>query len=39
MDKEVCESETFQILSQQKLINSKEVNILGISIGRRLSFY
>ena len=39
MGKDVDESETFQISSQQKLINSKEVEILRIKIDRKLSFH
>ena len=33
----VEEKETLQILSQEKMINSKEVEILGIKIDRKLS--
>ena len=32
-------NETLQILSQQKMINSKEVEIIGITIDRKLSFH
>ena len=39
MSKDVEENETFQISSQQKMINSKEVEILGIKIDRKLSFH
>ena len=39
MGKDVKENKTFQISSQQKMINSKEVEILGIKIHRKLSFY
>ena len=36
--KDVEENETLQILSQQKIINSKEEEILGIKIDRKLLF-
>ena len=36
--KDVEENETLQILSQQKMTNSKKVEILGIKIDRKLSF-
>ena len=36
MGKNVDESETFQILSQQKMINSVAVGILGIKIDQEL---
>ena len=39
MGKDVDENETLQILSQQKMINCKEVEILGIKIDRKLSFH
>ena len=39
MGKDVEENKTFQILSQQKMINSKEEEILGIKIDRKLSFH
>ena len=39
MGKDVDENETLQILSQQKLINSKEVAIFGMKIDRKLSFH
>ena len=39
MGKGVEENETSQISSQQKIINSKEVEILEIKIGRKLSFH
>ena len=39
LGKDVEENETLQISSQQKLINSKEVEILGIKIDRKLSFH
>ena len=39
MTKDVEENKTLQILSQQKTINSKEVEILGIRIDRKLSFH
>ena len=39
MGKDMKENETFQILSQQRMINSKEVEILGIKIDKKLSFY
>ena len=39
MGKGVEENETSQISSQQKIINSKEVEILEIKIDRKLSFY
>ena len=39
MSKDVCEHETLQILSQQTMINSKEVDILGIKIDQKLSFH
>ena len=40
MGKDAGEKETFQILTQQKIINSKEVvKMLGIKVGRKLSFY
>ena len=38
MGKDVKENETLQISSQQKMINSKEVEILGIKVDRKLSF-
>ena len=38
MGKDVKENETLQISSQQKMINSKEVEILGIKVNRKLSF-
>ena len=38
MGKDVEENETLQILSKQKMINSK-VNILGIKIDQKLSFH
>ena len=37
--KDVDENKTFQISSQQKLINSNEVEILRIKIDRKLSFH
>ena len=37
MGKDVEENKTLQILTQQKMINSKEVEILGIRIDRELS--
>ena len=37
--KDVEENETLQILSQQKIINSKEEEILGIKIDRKLLFH
>ena len=36
--KDVEENETLQILSQQKIINSKEEEILGIKIDQNLLF-
>ena len=39
MGKDVKENETLQISSQQKMINSEEVEILGIKIDRKLSFH
>ena len=39
MGKNVDESETFQILSQQEMINSEEVRILGIKIDQKLLFH
>ena len=39
LSKDVEENETFQISSQQKMINSKEVEILGIKTDRKLSFH
>ena len=39
LGKDVEENETLQISSQQKLINIKEVEILGIKIDRKLSFH
>ena len=39
MGKDVEENETLQISSQQKMINSEEVEILGIKIDRKLSFH
>ena len=39
MGKNVDESETFQILSQQKMINSVAVGILGIKIDQELLFH
>ena len=39
MGKDVGENETFQISSQQKMINNKEVEILGIKIDKKLSFH
>ena len=38
MGKDVEENKTFQISSQQKMINCKEEEILGIKIDRKLSF-
>ena len=38
MGKDVEENETLQISIPQKMINSKEVEILGIKIDRKLSF-
>ena len=38
MGKDVEENETVQISSQQKIINSKEVEILGIKIDRKYHF-
>ena len=38
MDKDVEENKTLQISSQQKIINSKEVEILGIKIDRNYHF-
>ena len=35
MGKDVGENETLQISSQQKMINSKEVAILGIKIDQK----
>ena len=37
--KDVKENGTLRISSQQKMINSKEVEVLGIKIDRKLSFY
>ena len=37
--KDVEENETLQILSQQKIINSKQEEILGIKIDRKLLFH
>ena len=39
MGKDVGENETFQISSQQKMINNKKVEILGIKIDKKLSFH
>ena len=39
MGKDVDENETLQISGQQKMINSEEVEILGIKIDRKLSFH
>ena len=39
MGKDVKENETLQISRQQKMIYSKEVEILGIKIDRKLSFH
>ena len=39
MGKDVEENETLQISSQQKMINNKEVEILGTKIDRKLSFH
>ena len=39
MGKDVEENETLQISSQQKMINSKEVEILRIKIDGKLSFH
>ena len=39
MGKDVEENKTLQISSPQKMINSKEVEILGIKIDRKLSFH
>ena len=39
MGKDVEENETLQISSQQKMLNSKEVEILGMKINRKLSFH
>ena len=39
MGKNVEENETWQIPSQQRMINSKKVEILGIKIYRKLSFH
>ena len=39
MDKDVDANETLQISSQQKMINSKEVEVLGIKIYQKLSFH
>ena len=39
MGKDVEENETLQISSRQKMINSKEVEILGIKMDRKLSFH
>ena len=39
MGKDVEENETLEISSQQKMINSIEVEILGIKIDRKLSFH
>ena len=39
MGKDVEENETWQISSQQKMINSKKVEILGIKIYQKLSFH
>ena len=36
MGKDVGENETFQISSQQKMINNKEVEILGIKIDKKI---
>ena len=38
MGKDVEENETLQLLSLQKMTNSKKVEILGIKIDRKLSF-
>ena len=38
MDKDVEENKTLQISSQQKIINSKEVEILGIKIDQKYHF-
>ena len=39
MNKDIGESKTLQISSQQKMINSKEVKISGITIDQKLSFH
>ena len=39
MGKDVEEKETFQISRQQKMINSKEEEVLGIKIDRKLPFH
>ena len=39
MGKVVEENETLQILSQQKMINSNEIEILGIKIDQKRSFH
>ena len=39
MGKSVDENETLQVSIQQKMINSKEVEISGIKIDRRSSFH
>ena len=39
MGKVVEENKTLQISSQQKTINSKDVEVLGIKIDRKLSFH
>ena len=39
MRKDVGENETLQISSRQKMINTKEVEILGIKTDRKLSFH
>ena len=39
MGKDAEENEILQISSQQKTINSKDVEVLGIKIDRKLSFH
>ena len=39
MDKDVGENKTLQMLGQEKTINSKEVESLGITIDEKLSFH
>ena len=39
MGKGAEKNETLQLSNQQKMINSKEVEILGIEIDRKLSFH
>ena len=39
MGKDVCENETLQISSRQKIINSKEIEIFEITLDQKLSFH